>query len=89
MTVCYRCIVTGRVQGVFFRGTTQREANKMGVTGYAKNLVDGSVEVLACGGEDGVAELLEWLWTGPAMAKVTNVECEAVNVDTTKEFLTS
>ena len=89
MTVCYRCIVTGRVQGVFFRGTTQREASKLGVTGYAKNLANGSVEVLACGEEDVVAELREWLWLGPAAAKVTHVKCEAVTVDTTIEFLTS
>ena len=49
MTVCYRCLVSGRVQGVFFRASTQREAQKLGLTGHAHNLPDGTVEVLACG----------------------------------------
>lgn len=78
----------GRVQGVFFRGTTQREARKLGVTGYAKNLPDGSVEVLACGEETRVASLRDWLWTGPSSAKVTRVSCEPVSVACPDDFLT-
>lgn len=47
--ICVRCWVHGMVQGVGFRYSTQREALKLGLTGYARNLDDGSVEVLACG----------------------------------------
>ncbi|WP_455234427.1 acylphosphatase [Thiogranum longum] len=79
MTVCYRCIVNGRVQGVFFRAATQREAQQLGLTGYARNLADGSVEVLACGERGAVERLKEWLWLGPPSANVTGVECQAVD----------
>ena len=79
MTVCVRCRVSGRVQGVFFRASTQREARRLGLSGYAKNLPDGSVEVLACGSEASVAELKEWLWVGPPASRVTAVECESMD----------
>ncbi|MCO6414303.1 MAG: acylphosphatase [Thiogranum sp.] len=76
--VCRRCIVSGRVQGVFFRETTRREAERLGVTGYAINLRDGSVEVLACGDIAAVEKLAEWLWAGPPAARVSKVECRDV-----------
>lgn len=75
MSVCVKCLVSGRVQGVWFRASTQREARRLGVTGYARNLADGRVEVLACGNDAAVAELKEWLWQGPTAAAVDNVEC--------------
>jgi acylphosphatase len=75
VTVCYRCLVSGRVQGVFFRASTQREAQKLGLTGHAHNLPDGSVEVLACGEPAAVEQLKAWLWQGPPAAGVTDVEC--------------
>jgi acylphosphatase len=79
MRVCVRCRVSGRVQGVFFRASTQREALRLGISGYAKNLPDGSVEVLACGDERAVAELRAWLWVGPPAARVTAVDCQGVD----------
>ena len=78
--LCIRCIVTGRVQGVFFRASTQRQAQQLGVTGYAKNLSDGSVEVLACGRAEAVQRLSEWLRVGPSAASVTAVDCQAVKL---------
>lgn len=75
---CQRCIVRGRVQGVFFRASTEREANRLGLSGYAINLRDGAVEVLACGEAAAVEELKAWLWKGPPGAEVSTVECEAV-----------
>jgi acylphosphatase len=74
MIVCKRCWVSGRVQGVFYRASTAERARALGLTGYAKNLSDGRVEVLACGAEPGVRQLCEWLWQGPPAAKVTGVE---------------
>lgn len=89
MTVCVRCRVSGRVQGVFFRASTQREARRLGLRGYAKNLPDGSVEVLACGSEASVAELKEWLWAGPPASRVTAVECESVDSQPTDASFTT
>jgi len=67
------------VQGVFFRASTRRQAQQLGIRGYAKNLEDGSVEVLACGESDAVQQLSAWLWVGPSAANVTAVECETVD----------
>lgn len=73
---CLRCCVNGRVQGVFFRASARRQALRLGLTGYARNLPDGGVEVLACG-EHGALESLEiWLRQGPPDARVESVECE-------------
>jgi acylphosphatase len=61
MIICKRCRIKGRVQGVFYRATTQEQAEKYDLTGYARNLPDGSVEVLACGEARSVQLLCEWL----------------------------
>jgi len=74
MKICKKCLVSGRVQGVFYRASAAGEARRLGVTGYAKNLADGRVEVLACGEEGAVKELIDWLWAGPPNAKVQSVE---------------
>lgn len=73
--------MSGRVQGVFYRATTAQRARELGVTGYAKNLPDGRVEVLACGEPELVHELIEWLWTGSSASKVTAVEVSDVSPD--------
>ena len=65
--------VRGRVQGVWFRDSTRREAERLGITGYARNMSDGTVEVLACGDPGALAELQTWLHVGPPMARVTEV----------------
>jgi len=74
MSIAKRCLVSGRVQGVFFRASTQQQARKLGVTGYAKNLADGGVEVLAVGEAAQVEALVQWLWQGPPSAHVTRVD---------------
>lgn len=74
--ICRKCYVTGRVQGVFFRESTRREAETLGVTGRAVNLPDGRVEVLACGEEAAVEALVDWLREGPRMAEVEDVQVE-------------
>lgn len=76
--VCMRCIITGRVQGVFFRYSTRKEALNLHIQGHARNLPDGSVEVLACGQADALEQLRQWLSVGPPAAQVSSVECTPV-----------
>ena len=76
MKVTKRCFVSGKVQGVFYRASTAERARALGLTGYAKNLPDGRVEVLACGDEAKVDELIHWLWKGPAAAQVDGVDVQ-------------
>jgi len=78
---CIRCTIQGRVQGVWFRGSTREQALKLGLRGYARNLPDGSVEVLACGSASGIATLREWLRSGPATARVDRSACNIANDD--------
>ncbi len=68
------CWVSGRVQGVYYRGAAQARARTLGIAGYARNLPDGRVEVLACGNASDLDRFVEWLWTGPAAAHVTAVD---------------
>lgn len=70
------CRVSGRVQGVFFRAATQARAQELGLVGHARNLPDGTVEVLAIGEEAAVRTLCDWLWQGPPAAHVTAVTIE-------------
>jgi acylphosphatase len=88
MIICKRCWVKGRVQGVFYRASTQEQAQKFSLTGYAKNLPDGSVEVLACGEAPAVAALCDWLWQGPLHAKVDKVECNDCQSSVPERFTT-
>jgi acylphosphatase len=86
--VCVRCVVAGRVQGVFFRSATREQALRLGVGGYARNLPDGHVEVLACGSYQAVSQIREWLREGPPMAEVTGIACEPVEYRSTRDFAT-
>jgi len=72
--VAYRWLIAGRVQGVGFRWFVLRQANELGVTGWAKNLPDGRVEVLGVGTEDLLARFDGALKVGPRLAAVENVE---------------
>ena len=88
MKTCRHCIVSGRVQGVFFRDTTRKMANQFGVTGYARNQADGTVAVLACGDATAVDALCEWLWQGPDSARVDGVVCETREYQSISGFTT-
>jgi acylphosphatase len=74
--ICRRSFVSGRVQGVFYRATCARKATSLGLRGYARNLEDGRVEVLACGVQEKVDEFVAWLWEGSPASKVTDVATE-------------
>jgi len=87
--VARRCLVAGRVQGVFYRASTRSRAQALGVTGYARNLPDGRVEVLACGSAGAVQALCDWLWEGPPAAHVTAVDIETVAVESLREWPSS
>jgi acylphosphatase len=67
-------VVRGRVQGVFFRASTQREAKRLGLTGWVKNRPDGGVEIVAEGEEDQVKDLLVWAQHGPSTARVEKID---------------
>ena len=86
--VCVRCRVAGRVQGVFYRANTRHQAQLLGISGYARNLADGKVEVLACGEPEAVAKLQKWLRQGPPDARVSGVSCEPVAYRQHKGFST-
>jgi acylphosphatase len=69
-----RVVVSGRVQGVFFRDTCERVASGLGVRGWVRNRSDGTVEVVAEGSRDAVGRLLDWCREGPPRAQVRGVE---------------
>jgi acylphosphatase len=86
---CAKFIVSGRVQGVFFRASTRTEAVRLRLNGYAKNLGDGSVEVLACGDATALDELQRWLHKGPPVARVESVTRLAADETAPHGFQTS
>lgn len=74
MNVRAHVIFFGRVQGVFFRDNTRRKAEELGVTGWVRNLRDGSVEALIEGPKEKVEELIEWCRTNQPYARVTEAK---------------
>ncbi len=78
--LCLLCTVSGRVQGVYYRATCAARARELGVVGYARNLPDGRVEVLACGEERAVRSFAEWLWEGSSASRVTAVDVREAQV---------
>jgi len=88
MDICKRFIVSGRVQGVWYRGSAQQQAKNLGLKGYARNLPDGSVEVVACGTNNSINQLRNWLQQGPDNAKVSTVLTEDTEYLDLKTFET-
>ncbi len=81
--------MSGRVQGVFYRGTTVRRAQEMGIAGYARNLPDGRVEVLAQGSDAAVEAFIQWLWVGSSASQVRAVEVREAPVTQPLEGFTT
>ena len=78
--------VHGRVQGVFFRDSTRREAQRLGLSGHAINLPNGTVEVLAAGPAEALLKLEDWLRDGPPMAQVTMVDVQKSDIEPAAGF---
>ena len=74
MKSCRRCLVVGRVQGVFFRQSTLEQAERLGIKGWVRNLDNGSVECIICGEDNLLEQMVSWLRQGPPSAKVTHLE---------------
>lgn len=81
--------IEGRVQGVFFRASTRRQAQKLGLTGHAINLADGAVDVLACGQREQLDQLETWLHQGPPAAKVTSITAQSTEQTDQPEAFTT
>ena len=67
-------LVSGRVQGVWFRASTMAQAEAIGLVGWVRNLPDSRVEIVAEGSAESLGELIQWCWKGPSFARVTDVE---------------
>ncbi len=77
--ICKRYTITGRVQGVAFRAATRAQAHRLSMSGWARNLANGDVEVLACGDAASQEALHAWLRRGPRYAEVRSVSAEGVD----------
>jgi len=73
MVTAIRCVISGRVQGVWYRGWTRQEATSLGLDGWVRNLADGSVEAVFAGREETVREMVERCRRGPPLARVTGI----------------
>ncbi|ABA57400.1 Acylphosphatase [Nitrosococcus oceani ATCC 19707] len=86
MVTCVRCLIAGRVQGVWFRASTKEKAMELGVRGWVRNLPDGRVEALLQGEAEAVEALKKWLWRGPTLAQVVDVQSEMVEIPEIQMF---
>jgi acylphosphatase len=80
------CYVTGKVQGVWFRASTKEQADQLGITGWAKNLPDGRVEVLAFGDRKRIMHFYDWLKQGPPLAQVIGISYEEIPWEMVPDF---
>ncbi len=83
---CTHLIISGRVQGVFFRANVRNKANELGLKGYAKNLENGNVEVVAEGKEEKLRELLAFIKKGPGIAEVKGIDAKHRQPENFKSF---
>ena len=85
--ICKRCVIEGRVQGVFFRAATNQKAQELGIHGWVRNMPDGRVESLLQGQADLVEQMMDWFWQGSRYSHVTSVQCydeQPISTDTFK-----
>jgi len=80
MKIRVNVVISGRVQGVFFRANTKQKAEQLGLTGWVRNRYDGKVEALFEGEEKVVQEMINWCHKGSPSARVDNVEVRKQNI---------
>jgi len=85
MALQARLIISGRVQGVGYRDWTITTALRLGLTGWVRNRMDGSVEALVVGDDQAVGQMIDACRRGPAIARVDNVDIEPVDLDVLPE----
>ena len=73
MALQVHVVISGRVQGVWYRASTKQKAEELGLRGWVKNTQEGNVEAVFEGSEAAIDEMIAWCWKGPALAHVTNV----------------
>lgn len=74
--ICFRVLISGRVQGVGYRYSTREKAKTIGIVGWVRNLPNGQVEATIVGSPDQVDQIMMWFHEGPTAAKVITVEAE-------------
>lgn len=85
--ICIQAVIHGKVQGVFYRDSTQQQASTLGITGWVKNNTDGTVELQACGENSKIQLLIDWLHKGSKRADVTKVICHEIPFKEHDEFV--
>lgn len=86
MYACFRIVVSGKVQGVFFRKHARQHAEQLHITGYVKNLENGNVELVICGNPDDLKKMVTWCHHGPAGAVVESVQVNESGVQKFSAF---
>ena len=84
--LCMRCYISGTVQGVWYRASAKEQADELNLTGWARNLPDGRVEVVACGSEKQLEVFYAWLQHGPKRAKVDDCTHELFSWEHYSDF---
>ena len=79
-------IISGKVQGVFFRANVKSKANELGISGYAKNLENRDVEIIAEGDESKIKELIDFIKKGPGMARIDKLDTKETAIKNFKSF---
>ena len=79
MKINVRVIISGRVQGVWFRASTKQKAEQLGLMGWVRNTADGKVEAVFEGEENVVNQMIKWCYLGPPLSKVQNIEIKKQN----------
>lgn len=87
MSKTVKVIIEGKVQGVWYRGWTEKTARDLNLSGWVRNLANGSVEALFSGAETDVDQMLELCWKGPEPAIVTSVTAEDHNAPDSADFV--
>ena len=85
--LCRHAIISGHVQGVFYRSNSEQKAQELSLTGWVRNISGSQVEILMCGSEENLSKMEKWLWEGPAACTVSNVEIKDHAFESHSDFM--